>query len=144
MAWLREPVKDQCVVSIRWIASCFFLMVAMVRLRYINTAGLELYHKIFVHAGLPEWFKFYGIFATTLELFLVIGVWFRSTFTSAIFTMIILSGTGVGMVIYSLILKNMSVCGCGILGDMESLLLTLKLFSVILLVILYKNKQRLF
>lgn len=141
MAWETDARKGLCLVSIRWLMTWIFLISALVRLTYLNHAGLELYYEIVVQAGLPVWFQFYGVAAIVVELTLVVGLWIQSLYKTACVAMVVHSGLGAGISVYSLLLKLVSDCGCGFLGGHEVWLLIQKAVSIAVFITLYKSEQ---
>lgn len=123
-------------------ASFFFL--GLMKVISIIESGLEPYATFALLSGLPEYFKYYGLFALTIEFYFAVGVWFAKTLSSAVWAALSLAVAGAGYSVYSLIYESYSDCGCGFLGNSEYGLLAQKLIIVVALALLYGNKAVLF
>jgi len=106
--------------------------------------GLEPYSSLIEMLSLPIIFRYYGIFAVVIELFMAIGLWVKRTFIFALSLTATLTLFGVLISLYSLVFKFNSECGCGLLGDNEYGLLAQKMFILFALLILYNGRNKLF
>jgi len=121
-----------------------FFFLAISKGLLLMQYGLEPYEIIIDAVGLPGFFSYYGFVAVVLELCFAIGVWEKKTFTPAIILASVLTGFGVVISLALLAFKINSDCGCGLLGDSEGWLLLQKGLILAGLIILYKNKIKLF
>jgi len=124
------------LVTLGWYLA---ITKAWVLLQY----GNKPYAAIVAVAGLPESFKYFGLAALVLELFFIVGVWIKSTSRLAIGLLLVLTSFGLMASFYSLYFKLNSDCGCGLFGENEYGLIVQKLVILFLLVLLYKNRERL-
>ncbi len=79
-----------------------------------------------------------------LEVFIIIGVFYRGIFQYSFFPGFILLSIGIVLSIISMVLQIQSNCGCGLLGKNPYLVLFQKLALMTILVILSKNRKLLF
>ncbi len=136
--------KKRFLEILRAFTSISFFSLGFLKIVLFIKYGNEPYINFVQVTGLPESFKYYGILAFTVELFLAVSVWLKRTFRVAVFLMIGLASMGMALSIYSLAIKLRSECGCGLLGNNEFGLLFQKLIIIVVLMLLLKNRNVLF
>ncbi|NQT62806.1 MAG: hypothetical protein HQ556_07615 [Candidatus Marinimicrobia bacterium] len=137
-------LRSKALELLRWSLSIGFFFLAIRKGMLIVDHGIEPYKIITDAAGLPEFVSYYGVIAVFVELSIAIGLWEKKTFKPVILLMGLLTLMGIGISLALIMFKINSDCGCGLLGDSEYGLLFQKVVILVLLVVMYRSKEKLF
>lgn len=143
-AYLKRSLDTKGIILLRWLFSIGFFFLAITKGLLIAKHGLEPYVVITGAVGLPAFVSYYGVVAVFVELYLAVGLWDKKQFKMAILLAGTLTVAGIIISLAFLWFRISSDCGCGLLGDNEYGLLAQKIIIVVGLVVLYKNKNKLF
>lgn len=128
----------------RWVFTITLLFLAITKMRIIFLYGLEPYTTLPKLFQLPEWLKYYGVFAVIIEVSCAIFIWYEQLFFAGIIPFLTLSIAGVLLSIISITRSLQIDCGCGFFGDDELTFLIQKILVLGCALILFRNKKRLF
>lgn len=132
------------VELIRWMFTITLLFLATTKMHIIFLYGLEPYTVLPRVFSLPEWLKYYGVFAIIIEVSCAIFIWYKQMFLAGIIPFLTLAIAGVLLSLTSLSRSMRVDCGCGFFGDDELMFLLQKILVLAFALILFRNKNRLF
>ena len=144
ITYMKGHLGLRALIVLRWVFSIGFFFLAITKGQLLIKLGIEPYRVLTTTVGVPGIFSYYGVLAMIVEFGFAVGLWEKKMYIPVIIIAGVLTIIGLVISIVFIAFKLNADCGCGLLGGSEYGLLAQKILIILGLIVMYKNKNRLF